>query len=135
VNNLHGIIELLRRHGTNLWMRKKQGTGKTVLVPGFQTNTSTKRQIIGELATLIREQELEVPCPHILAELRNFIVHSDGTEAAAEGGHDDWVMSLAILTHVLPAASLFEPMEAKLAREARRSAFYRPTRQLVAECR
>lgn len=135
VNNLHGIIELLRRHGTNLWMRKKQGTGKTVLVPGFQTNTSTKRQIIGELATLIREQEVEVPCPHILAELRNFIVHPDGAEAAAEGAHDDWVMSLAILSHVLPAASLFESIEAKLVREAKRSAFYRPTRQLVAECR
>jgi hypothetical protein len=135
VNNLHGIIELLRRHGANLWMRKKQGTGKTVLVPGFQTNVSTKRQIIGELATLIREQELEIPCPRILAELRNFIVHSDGTEAAAEGAHDDWVMALAILAHVLPAARLMESEETKLAREARRSAYYRPTRNLVAECR
>lgn len=135
VNNLHGIIELIRRHGANLWMRKKQGTGKTVLVPGFQTNTSTKRQIIGELATLIREQEIEVPCPRILAELRNFIVHPDGTEAASEGAHDDWVMALAILAHVLPAARVMESEETKLTREARRSTYYRPTRELVAECR
>ncbi len=135
VNNLHGIIELLRRHGANLWMRKKTGTGKTIMIPGFQTNTSSKRQIIGELATMVRERELELSCPRILSELRNFIVHPDGTEAATEGAHDDWVMSLAIAAHVLPAARILESVETKLAREARRMNFYNQPRGLHAEMR
>jgi len=134
VNNLHGIIDLLRRHKTNLWMRKKTGTGKTILVPGFQTTSSSKRQIIGELATLIREREIEITCPRICAELRNFIVHPDGTEAAAEGFHDDWVMSLAICAHILPAARAMMGKDAKLAREARRNSYYTTRRDLAAEC-
>jgi hypothetical protein len=124
VNNLHGIVELLRRHKCNIWSRKKAGTGKTVLVPGFQTNSSSKRQIVGELATLIREQEIDLRCPWALAEIRTFITHPDGSEAAADGEHDDWVMFLSILAHVLPAATLYEPLETKLAREQRRKNHY-----------
>jgi hypothetical protein len=124
VNNLHGIISLLRNHKCSIWARKKAGTGKTVMVPGFQTNQSSKRQIVGELATLIREQEIDIRCPRALSELRTFITHPDGTEAAADGEHDDWVMFLAILAHVLPAATVYEPLETKLAREQRRVNHY-----------
>jgi hypothetical protein len=124
VNNLHGIIELLRRHKCQVWSRKKAGTGKTILVPGFQTNTSSKRQIIGELAALVREQELDLRCARVIQELQNFITHPDGTEAAGDGWHDDWVMFLAILSHVLPAATIYERLETKLAREARRQNHY-----------
>jgi hypothetical protein len=136
INNLHGMIELLRRHKCNVWNRKKAGTGKTVLVPGFQTTTSSKRQVVGELATLIREQELDLRCSRALAELRNFVTHPDGTEAAGDGWHDDWVMMLAILAHVLPAAAPMESLEAKLTREQRRINHYasRRTGSLPAEC-
>jgi hypothetical protein len=107
-----------------VWNRKKAGTGKTVLVPGFQTTTSSKRQVVGELAALIREQELDLRCARALAELRNFVTHPDGTEAAGDGWHDDWVMMLAILSHVLPAAAPMESLEAKLTREQRRINHY-----------
>jgi len=136
VNNLHGMIELLRRHQCNVWNRKKAGAGKTVLIPGFQTTTSSKRQVVGELAALIREQELDLRCSRALAELRNFVTHPDGTEAAGDGWHDDWVMMLAILAHVLPAAAPMESPEAKLTREQRRISHY-AARQLTssaAEC-
>lgn len=137
VNNSHGIVELLRGHGCNVWCRKKAGVGKTVFVPGIQTTTGSKRQMIGELAAMIREQELDVRCPRALAELRTFITHPDGGEAAADGEHDDWVMFLAFLAHVLPAAATYEPLETKLAREQRRrnhySGFGRGSRGLIAE--
>lgn len=133
VNNLHGIIELMRRHGAALWSRKKQGTGKTILVPGFQTNTSTKRQIIGELAAIIREQEIDISCPDILSELRNFITHPDGQEAASEGNHDDWVMSLAILVHVLPASRQYESANTLLIRRAKRFNYCKRPNGLIAE--
>ena len=136
INNLHGMIELLRRHKCNIWTRKKAGIGKTVLIPGFQTTTSSKRQVVGELATLIREQELDLRCPRALAELRNFVTHPDGTEAAGDGWHDDWVMMLAILAHVLPAAAPMESLEAKLSREQRRQNHYgiRNSAYTAAEC-
>ncbi len=135
VNNLNGMVDLLRRHKCNVWARKKAGVGKSVLIPGFQTTTSSKRQVIGELAALIREQELDLRCPRALAELRNFVTHPDGTEAAGDGWHDDWVMMLAILAHVLPAAAPMETLEAKLAREAKRTHVYaRRQTQLATEC-
>ncbi len=124
VNNLNAMVELLRHHQARVWGRKKAGTGKTVTVPGFQTTTSSKRQIVSELAALIREQELQVSCPRVLAELRNFVTHANGTEAAGDGWHDDWVIMLAIGAHVLPAASAKETEEFKLVRAARRESWY-----------
>lgn len=121
INNFHGIVQLLRHYGCNVWSRKKAGVGKTVMLPGFQTTSSSKRQIIDELARLIREQEIDIRCARAVSEIRSFITHPDGTEAASSGNHDDWVMCLAILAHILPTAKINESVEARRAREERRN--------------
>ena len=139
VNNLHGMIELLRRHKTQLWARKKPTTsGKSTLIPGFQTNVQTKKLIISDLATQIREQTFEILCSRTLNELKNFIIHENGSEGAADGHHDDWVMATAIANYVLPAATTYESDAVRMRRESARSAYFlsrhtQESQSLVAE--
>jgi hypothetical protein len=125
--NKHGdaLISLLRKAGVNVWSRKRAGGGgKTVMIPGWETNAATKRQIIGELAAVIREEQLEGLTERMINELANFITWPDGKEAAGDGWHDDWVMFLAIAIHILPAGSTYETTEQKQARDVRRMEHY-----------
>lgn len=122
--NVHGdaIVTLLRKHGANVWTRKKSGQGgKTVQIPGFEMSGMTKRQVISELAALLREQEMEIPCERMVSELRQFITWPNGEEAAGDGFHDDWVVFLALIAHILPAASTYETIEQKSQRNMRRT--------------
>lgn len=122
--NVHGdaIVSLLRKHGANVWTRKKSGNGgRTVQIPGFEMTGTSKRQVISELAALIREQEIEVPCPRMVSELRQFITWPNGEEAAGDGWHDDWVIFLAMIAHILPAASTYETHDQRSQRNMRRT--------------
>lgn len=114
--NLHGDagIALFEQHGARIWNRTKKGKG--VQVPGFDTNVMTRKQILTELNAAIREQDFECFCERMVFELRNFMTHPDGSQSAGEGAHDDWVITLAILIHLLPAATTFDSPATKAAR-------------------
>lgn len=82
----------------NLYRREILSTArdKVVFEYGFDTSEGTRRTIIAELVSLMREKpHLEV---HIgtLEEMMSFVKKRNGRQEAQSGCHDDLVMALAI---------------------------------------
>ncbi len=110
INNMHGIIELLREAGvTNIYERTlhpdAKGDKKQRKEPGWETTGATKPVMLSSLEALIDGEGLIVECPRMMSELRMFQI----TNQAAGGHHDDWVMALGIGVHNLPFATKFDP--------------------------
>jgi hypothetical protein len=64
--------------------------------PGWLTTSISRPAIVGRLnAALVDNPELFMS-RKLLAELRSFVRHSDGSTSAASGTHDDRVMAMAI---------------------------------------
>jgi len=68
---------------------------------GFRTTTATKSTIIGNLKNAIENEDVYVPCPIMIQELKDYTATETGKTEAAPGCHDDTVMSLAIALEVL----------------------------------
>jgi hypothetical protein len=66
-----------------------------------------RRTLIDGLALAIRDEAVEIPCPHILKEARNFIVNRNGREEARSGCHDDDITGLAMGLYCLGSATLY----------------------------
>ena len=68
---------------------------------GFRTTSATKPAIIGNLKNLIENEDLNIPDPQVILELKNYIATDTGKTEAAPGYTDDFVISLAICAEVL----------------------------------
>ena len=68
---------------------------------GFRTTSATKPAIIGNLKNLIENEDLNIPDPQIILELKNYIATDTGKTEAAPNHNDDFVISLAICAEVL----------------------------------
>lgn len=68
---------------------------------GFRTTSATKPAIIGNLKNLIENEEIMVPDPIMIQELKDYISTETGKTEAAPGCYDDTVISLAICAEVL----------------------------------
>ena len=68
---------------------------------GFRTTTGTKPAIIGNLKNLIENEDLLIPSPYLIQELKEYISTETGKTEAAPGCYDDMVISLAICAEVL----------------------------------
>ena len=68
---------------------------------GFRTTSATKPAIIGNLKNLIENDEIMIPSPQIIQELKDYIATDTGKTEAAPGCYDDSVISLAICAEVL----------------------------------
>lgn len=109
--NMHmGYCAQLREAGVrNLWKRAQhiddpgRGTGRTEYVMGWKTTPSSKPLLIERLDKVLREEEVQVWCLRIIAELRTF---QQSNEALA-GQHDDWVIALAMAVYAWDAATVF----------------------------
>ena len=64
-------------------------------------------EILDCLAQLIRDQKIDIFCPHALEELRVFRVGANGDERAPSGKHDDDVMGLAMGVYSIGSATLY----------------------------
>ena len=101
------LIELCKARGVPLFRRVEGSADNPIFKPGFLTNRVTRPFIIANLATDIREQSLDLWCPHIVSELASFVKLPDGTEAAEGGLHDDDVLALAIGRRCLPSGTVY----------------------------
>ncbi len=64
--------------------------------PGWLTTSISRPAMLGRLnAALIESPEL-LMSRRLLAELRSFVRHPDGSSGAAGGTHDDRVMAMAM---------------------------------------
>ena len=68
---------------------------------GFRTTSATKPVIIGNLKNLIDNEEIRVPSPIMIQEMKDYISTDTGKTEAAPGCHDDTVMALAMACEVL----------------------------------
>ena len=68
---------------------------------GFRTTTSTKPAIIGNLKNLIENDEVMIPSPQVIQELKDYVATDTGKTEAAPGCYDDSVIALAICCEVL----------------------------------
>ena len=106
-NNTKGdaeyILNLVREVYDNLYARKQSAEDIREGAPrkyGFHTNTLTKKVIIHNLRTAIREHlytERDAAC---LDEYLTYIETDNGAYEAMEGYHDDKLMTRAIGLHI-----------------------------------
>ena len=68
---------------------------------GFRTTSATKPAIIGNLKNLIENEEIMIPDPHVIQELKDYIATDTGKTEAAPGCYDDTVIALSICAEVL----------------------------------
>ena len=68
---------------------------------GFRTTSATKPAIISNLKNLIDNEDLNIPDPQIILELKNYIATDTGKTEAAPNYNDDYVIALAICAEVI----------------------------------
>lgn len=88
------ILGEIRCHYRNLYYRSPG-------IPGFQTNVKTKRQIIGELISAVRDHGYVERDSQAVDEMSAFELKPNGSTGAVPGRHDDIVMTRAIGYYVI----------------------------------
>ena len=68
---------------------------------GFRTTSATKPAIIGNLKNLIENEEVMIPSPQVIQELKDYVATDTGKTEAAPGCYDDSVIALSICCEVL----------------------------------
>ena len=105
-NKDRGLIELLKqRPDVDLYQREMFNRREQVTMEayGWRTDVKTREMVISTLARALREagkgamgEGVEIRCPWIIDQLRNFITKANGRSEAASGKHDDDVLFVAI---------------------------------------
>lgn len=105
-NKDRGLIELQKKRGDmQIYQREvfNQRDQETVKQYGWNTTEKSREMIISTLARALREagngqvgDGIEIRCPWILAQLKNFVTKKSGRSEAAKGKHDDDVLMIAI---------------------------------------
>jgi len=103
------INELKDRYRADLVMREVFDHVSQSIVKryGFWTTDGSKSILIGELQNYVREQKIEIGCPHLLDELSSYVTTKNGGTQAARGKHDDDVMALALGVYHLSSAKVY----------------------------
>jgi hypothetical protein len=109
VNQGLHVLRVLKDAGIPLYKRVVE-SAKTKRMEeqyGFKLNDQNQRRmVIDGLAAALRNDEIDIPCPHILHELMKFVRTKTGRYEAAPGEHDDDVMALGMAWEVIPHATI-----------------------------
>jgi len=107
------VLERLRDSGVPLYRREvvdpfDRETKK--FMDGWKLkDRDQRREVIDSLALAFHNEELDVFCPHILGECKNFVWSKNGREEARSGCHDDDVLGLAMAHTCRGSATLYKP--------------------------
>jgi hypothetical protein len=110
VNQGLHILRVLKDAGVPLYKRivESAKTKQTEEQYGFKlTDANQRRMVIDGLAAAMRNDELDIPCPHILGQMMKFVRKPNGRAEAAPGAHDDDVMALAMGWEIIPSATIY----------------------------
>lgn len=80
---------------------------------GWWTDAASRRVAISALQVAVREQTIEIPCPHAVGELSGLVIDQRGKAVAGGSGHDDDAMALAIGLATMHCAVRYTPVEVK----------------------
>jgi len=97
-------LEALLRLGyppNRLYHRRKPAdltrhSATSITYVGWETTTVTRPQLLARLDTALRETSILIRDPHTLHECQTFVIKPSGKAEAANGFHDDDVLSLAL---------------------------------------
>jgi len=113
------LIELLKADAVNIYQREifNLRESKRSKALGWQTTDKTRRMIIEELASQIRDYNekdsgIYVSCKQILEQMRSFVVSDSGRPEASAGRHDDDVLALAIGNCTIAGATRYNEPQA-----------------------
>ena len=114
MNMDRGVTELLKMRGADLYRREvfNRTDEKTSKAYGFMTTPKTRETLVETLSAAIRNwdepgQGIDIFCPHAVEQCENFVRKANGTSAAAEGYHDDDVLSIALGLQVIEHATTY----------------------------
>ena len=107
------VRELERAKYKKQYVRRSEDryTHKSKHQYGFETNKLTRPLIISELVKTVRQSADFINNKATLEEMLTFVRNEKLRAEAAEGTHDDLVMSLAIALHVREAQSTVDEVE------------------------
>ena len=122
------VLERLKDAGVPLYKRQvvdPYDREKQNFMLGWKLkDRDQRRDVIDSLVLAFHNETLDVFCPHILAECKNFMWNKNGREEARSGCHDDDVMGLAMAYRCKGSATLYKPAT----RRRRRPVDYRRVR-------
>lgn len=109
VNGPGLALVVLVKNKVNLYRRQvfDMSSQKTTTKLGWDTTSSTRPMLIALVSEGVREQTLDIGCPRVAQELGKTVVHDNGKIQAAEGSHDDDVMSLGLALHALSQGTIY----------------------------
>lgn len=115
--------------GANLyqWEEFDSVRQKTTMKIGWRTTSASRPIAIENLRHYVREQLLELHCPHAVGELAALVINSKGKAEASSGRHDDDAMSLAIGLSCIDQARVY-PKRAAVRLRAPDEARWKPLR-------
>lgn len=99
----HPVKELMRINYPNQYIREERPdayTNKLQKIYGFNTNKATRPTALGMLRTVMREAPEKVIEIKTLEEMTAFVKNEKGKPEAADGHHDDCIMSRAINCYI-----------------------------------
>lgn len=108
VNKGFHILRCLQAAGVPLFKRKPLSprTGKVEEQYGFKmTDKGNREALISSLASAIMNDDIEVPCLHMIGEMKAFVRKANGKSEASLGYHDDDVIQAALAWEVVPTAA------------------------------
>jgi len=98
-NHGHAVLALLL--GLHRYANVYEQRG----VAGWNTNASTRPRMIAGVNAHLTAKPQAIQSRALLREMRSFVRHADGRQAAAAGAHDDRVMALAVALGVRDEAA------------------------------
>ena len=115
VNKDRGLIELQKARGdVDIYAREvfNKRTTETTEQLGWETNERSRERIISTLAHAIRQggkgkmgEGIELRCPWLVEQCKNFVVKANGRSEAAKGKHDDDVLMIAMGLYLIDHAT------------------------------
>jgi len=121
INKDRGFVELLKlRQDVDLYQREMFNRREQVTTSayGWNTDVRTREMLISTLARALREagtgkvgEGIELRCPWMVAQMKNFVTKASGRSEAASGKHDDDVLMVAIGLQLIEHATPY--MEAE----------------------
>ena len=119
MNQDKGITELLKTRGADLYRREifNRVDEKMTKAFGFMTTPKTRENLVETLSAAIRNWDepgkgVDIFCPHAVEQCENFVRKQNGRSEAAEGYHDDDVLSIALGLEVIEHATTYVPAAA-----------------------
>lgn len=114
-NKDRGLIELLKLRGdVDIYQREMFNRREQVMTSayGWNTDVRTREMVISTLAKAIRDagkgnigEGIELRCPWMVEQMKNFVTKTNGRSEAAKGKHDDDVLMVAIGLQVIDHAT------------------------------